>query len=466
MSRSSLRNLPSVDRLLQHAGALVGAYGHALTVEALRASLDEARAALLDGGGQAPSADELLDAARRRLEDWLAPTLRPVINASGVIVHTNLGRAPLSDEAIAAMNAAARGYSTLEYDLAEGRRGSRQVHAEALLRRLSGAEAAMVVNNNAAGVLLALVALAGPDKEHPQGRGVIISRGQLIEIGGGFRVPDVMAQSGARLIEVGTTNRTHLRDYAAAIDETTVAILRAHRSNFRMIGFTSEPPLEDLVGLAREHGLSMLDDLGSGALLDVAEFGLSDEPLVQDSVRAGADVVMFSGDKLLGGPQAGVIVGRAEAVEQMKRHPLARAIRADKLCLAGLSATLMHYLKGEATKIPVWRMIAAQPDELRVRAERWAGELAAVGVDCQVIEGQSAVGGGSLPGQTLPTWLLALNLPSPDQAAARLRACDPPIIARIEGDLLVFDPRSVLPHDEPALLDALRATFGPPATSG
>jgi L-seryl-tRNA(Ser) seleniumtransferase len=310
------------------------------------------------------------------------------------------------------------------------------------------------------------VALAGPDKEHPQGRGVIISRGQLIEIGGGFRVPDVMAQSGARLIEVGTTNRTHLRDYAAAIDETTVAILRAHRSNFRMIGFTSEPPLEDLVGLAREHGLSMLDDLGSGALLDVAEFGLSDEPLVQDSVRAGTDVVMFSGDKLLGGPQAGVIVGRAEAVEQMKRHPLARAIRADKLCLAGLSATLMHYLKGEATKIPVWRMIAAQPDELRVRAERWAGELAAVGVDCQVIEGQSAVGGGSLPGQTLPTWLLALNLPSPDQAAARLRACDPPIIARIEGDLLVFDPRSMLPHDEPALLDALRATFGPPATSG
>jgi len=438
----------------------VDAYGHALTAAALREVIEEARAALR-GADSPPDEAELLAAAQATLADWLAPTLRPVINATGVIIHTNLGRAPLSDAAQEAILAAARGYSTLEFDLESGGRGSRAIHAEALLCRVTGAEAALVVNNNAAAVLLALTALAGRTREWPEGRGVIVSRGQLVEIGGGFRVPDVMAQSGARLVEVGATNRTHLADYERAIDADTALIFRAHRSNFQMVGFTAEPSLAELVAAAKAHGLLVVDDLGSGALLDTAAFGLAPEPTVQASVQVGADVIAFSGDKLLGGPQAGILVGRAEALAPLRSHPLARAVRADKLCLAALNATLTHYAKGKAlTHIPIWRMIAASYDALRARAERWAAALQSAGLACEVAEGRSAVGGGSLPGETLPTAALAIRTASPDSAAAQLRAHRPPVIVRIEADRLVVDPRTVLERDEADLLAALRGLGG------
>jgi L-seryl-tRNA(Ser) seleniumtransferase len=379
----------------------------------------------------------------------LAPTLRRVVNATGVVVHTNLGRAPLSDATRKAIDRVASGYSTLEYDLEQGARGSRAVHAEQSLVRLTGAEAALVVNNNAAAVLLMLTVLA-------KDKGVIVSRGQLVEIGGGFRVPDVMAQSGARLVEVGTTNRTHRRDYEAAIDGETALILRAHASNYKVVGFASQPGIEELAALGKAYGVPVVDDLGSGALLDTADFGMAHEPTVQESVSAGAAVVAFSGDKLLGGPQAGILVGRGEAIEALKRHPLARAVRADKLCLAGLSATLTHYLRGEALDtVPVWRMIAFPLDEIRQRGEWWAGQV--TGLQAEVVDGFSTVGGGSLPGESLPTALLALTVPSPDKAAATLRASDPPVIARIEGDRLLFDPRTVLPGDDGALLEALKS---------
>jgi len=452
--RDELRKLPSVDRLLQEPAVhnLVQTYGHELTVEGLRHALDAARHQIR-GGAPCPPIDEIAARAGAYLSVLARPTLRPVINASGVIIHTNLGRAPLSAETRAAMTAAAQGYTNLEYDLDAGRRGSRYVHAEQLLCRLTGAEAALVVNNNAGAVLLTLTALA-------HGQEVIISRSQLIEIGGGFRIPDVMRQSGARLVEVGTTNRTHLRDYRAAIGPETAALMRAHHSNFRIIGFTAEVPLNELVTLAREQGLLVFDDLGSGTLLDTAAFGLAHEPTIQESVAAGADVVSCSGDKLLGGPQAGIILGRAELIARLRRHPLTRALRVDKTTLAGLQATLLHYLKGEAVdKVPVWQMIAAPPDALKQRAERWAQELCQAGARATVIEGRSTVGGGSLPGETLPTWLVALEVDSPDALAARLRAGDPPVISRIENERLCLDPRTVFKREEEVLLQAVQAAL-------
>ncbi len=460
MSKTQLRNLPSVDRLLGHLAAarLTEQYGRSLTVEALRDALDLARERILQGAGEPPGDALLVDAARQTLEGWLAPTLRRVINAAGVIVHTNLGRAPLSDAALDTIREMGGGYSTLEFDLESGGRGSRSVHAEALLRRLTGAEAAFVVNNNAAAVMLALAALAGPTRDAPGGRGAIVSRGQLVEIGGGFRMPDVMAQSGARLIEVGTTNRTHLRDYERAIREDTALIMRVHRSNFAIVGFTTEPTLAELAGLAQRHALPLIDDIGSGALYDTAAYGLAPEPTVQASLEAGADLVMFSGDKLLGGPQAGILVGRQAVIDRLKQHPLARAVRPDKLCLAALAATLAHYLKGEAlAAVPVWRMIAAPLEALDERARRWAGELAQAGLSVEVVDGQSVVGGGSLPGETLPTRLLAIRVGSPDGAAGRLREQAPPVIVRREDDCLLVDPRTVLERDEEELIAALNA---------
>lgn len=449
MNKERLRQLPSVDRLLgeETVQELVAAYGHHQTVDALRETLDVVRDEVR-AGVDVPGIVALVTRASIHLQERLTPTMRPVINATGVIIHTNLGRAPLSAAARAAMEAVGRGYSTLEYDLQAGQRGHRTVHAERLLCELTGAEAALVVNNNAGAVLLALTGLA-------QGRGVIISRGQLVEIGGGFRIPDVMAQSGARLIEVGTTNHTHLRDYTAALEahEDVALILRAHHSNFRVIGFTAEPALAELASLGAEHGLPAMDDLGSGALLDTAQFGLVHEPMVQESVTAGAAVVCFSGDKLLGGPQAGIIVGQTEYVEPLKGHPLARALRADKLCLAGLQATLLHYLTDKATEqVPVWRMIAVPLAEIERRARRWRRALRRAGVAAEIADGASTVGGGSLPGGTLPTKLVALAVAHPDRLATALRAADPPVIARIEEDRLVLDPRTVLPEEERELL--------------
>ena len=446
----ALRGLPPVHALLEtdEGRALARHYGRAAAVDALRAALDAARARLRAGEISAYSAGDALNDAQRALAAAFRPTLRPVINATGVIIHTNLGRAPLSDAARAAVQAAAGMYNTLEYDLDAGARGSRLIHAARLLAEVTGAEAGLVVNNNAAGLVLLLSALA-------QGREVIISRGQLVEIGGGFRVPEVMAQSGALLVEVGTTNRTRAADYERAITENTALIMRAHASNFKQVGFTESAPLDELADIAHRHGLLLVDDLGSGALLDTAPFGLDHEPTVQESLHAGADLVAFSGDKLLGGPQAGILVGRAGIVETLKRHPLARAIRADKLCLAALAATLDHYRKGEAlAQIPVWRMIARPADDIRREARRWARRVGG-----QVVAGESTVGGGSLPGATLPTWLLALNVPDPDGFAARLRAADPPIVARIADGRVLLDPRTVLPGQARDLLRALEETL-------
>ncbi len=446
-----LRQLPGVDRLLRLAAAapLIATYTRPLVTEALRQVLAETRAQLHNGHTTPLPEQHFLDAAAAWLNQLTRPTLRPVINATGVIVHTNLGRAPLSAAAQQAIQAVAQGYSTLEYDLEAGQRGSRTVHAEQLLTRLTGAEAGLVVNNNAAAVLLMLTGLC-------QGKEVIISRGQLVEIGGGFRVPDVMAQSGAKLVEVGTTNRTHLRDYANAITENTAAILVAHHSNFKIIGFTTEPPLSELAELAHQHGLPLLYDQGSGALLDTAAYGLDPEPTVLAGLQAGCDVVTFSGDKLLGGPQAGLLVGRAELIGRLKKHPLARAIRADKLCLAGLTATLNHYVQGDATQhIPVWQMIAMSLPEVERRAEAWHSFLAAQQMTVDIVAGESTVGGGSLPGATLPTRLVAMKVAQVDGFAAALRRADPPIIGRIAADQLLLDPRTVLPEQDSLLLSGL-----------
>ena len=447
MTTDQLRSLPSVDSLLQDHTLrdLEHRYGHVLVVEACRDSLDAARQSIL-AGASAPMPALIIDDVYTRVEQTVRPSLVPVINATGVIIHTNLGRAPLSEDTLAAMRTAAQGYSNLEYNLQAGERGSRHVHAEAILKRLTGAPAALVVNNNAAAVMLILATFA-------QGREVIISRGQLVEIGGGFRVPDVMRQSGAQLVEVGTTNRTRIDDYAGAITDRTAMLLRVHSSNFRIIGFTEEAPLAEMVALGRERGLMVADDLGSGALLDTSAYGMAHEPMPQESLAAGATIVSISGDKLLGGPQAGIILGTQAAVDKLKRHPLTRALRVDKVTFAGLQATLLHYLKNEAPKkIPIWMMISAKPDDLDTRAKKWTERLRASNLDVSVIDAESTVGGGSLPGETLPTRAVAIAVSAPDDFAARLRYNTPPIVARIEENRVIFDPRTVSAAEEELLL--------------
>jgi len=452
--RDHRRTLPSVDRLLAHPalGEVIAENGRELAVAATRSALAGARTRIREGAA-APALAELAADAARRLAELTHGTLYPVINATGVIIHTNLGRAPLSAAAQAAMIAVASGYSNLEYDLAAGERGSRYLHAEKLLCQLTGAEAALAVNNNAGAVFLALTALA-------HGQPVVISRGQLVEIGGGFRIPDVMRQSGARLVEVGTTNRTHRRDFEAALDVDTALLLRVHSSNFKQIGFVTEVPLAEMVELGRKHGVPVLDDLGSGSLLDTARFGLAAEPMVQASVAAGADLVTFSGDKLLGGPQAGLIVGREALVAQLRHHPLARALRVDKSTLAALQATLLHYLRGEAEReVPVWRMISAPVSALEARAAAWAAALGARGIPAAVIATTSTVGGGSLPGEVLETRALALSHPAPDRLAAALRQGQPPVVGRIAEARLILDPRTVPPELDAALVAAVEAAW-------
>jgi L-seryl-tRNA(Ser) seleniumtransferase len=454
--QNELQRLPSVDTLLQKTAVcdLAQQYGRTLTVEAIRTSLDKARREIRRGG-QCPSQGALVSVVSERLKAWGRPTLRPAINATGVVVHTNLGRAPLCQDALAAMVAVGEGYSNLEYDLHAGRRGSRYVHAQDLLCRLTGADEALVVNNNAAAVLLVLTALAHE-------REVVISRGQLVEIGGGFRIPDVMRQSGARLVEVGTTNRTHPDDYERAIGPDTAMLMLAHQSNFRTVGFTKQVSAQELAMLGHAHDLLVYEDLGSGTLLNTDTRGFSHEPTVQEAVAAGLDLVSFSGDKLLGAPQAGILVGRADLIARLRAHPLTRALRVDKTTLAGLQATLLHYLTGDAEEtIPVWRMLALPLGELDRRASQWAQELSAAGVDARVVDGRSAAGGGSLPGETVPTRLVAIATDSPNALAAHLRASEPPVIARIENDLVCLDPRTVEPAQEPALLAAILSSLQP-----
>ena len=455
-----LRLLPSIDELLQSATGqqLIRDYSRALTLRAVRASLTDARAAIRQGA-LCPSYDELLANTARMLELENRPNLRPVINATGVIINTNLGRSPLSQPALAAIQAAAGGYSNLEYDLQAGERGSRHTHVAALLCELTGAEAALVTNNNAAAVLLALSALSN-------GREVIISRGQLVEIGGGFRIPDVMRQSGCQLIEVGATNRTRLSDYEAALSERTALLLTVHPSNFRLIGFVETVSTNALADLAHRHGLLVMDDLGSGCLLNSERYGLGHEPMPQESIAAGADVVCFSGDKLLGGPQSGIIAGKSDVIKTIAKHPLMRAVRIDKMTLAALEATLRHYQREEAeTHIPIWQMIAATPASLASRAAKWASQLQKQGIIARTQRGESTVGGGSLPGETLSTTLLALDaahVPLPlDELAQRLRARKTPVIARIQRDTLLLDPRTVLKEQDKEVVVALISAFFP-----
>lgn len=453
MSNTARRGLPSVDRLVRLVEEQInGTLPRAELVQIVRTVVDTARRQLAEGVA-APGIEELAQEALSAVERLLRPSLRHVINATGVVVQTNLGRAPLSPAALAAIQSVAQSYSNLEYDLDAGERGSRYNHLTALLARLTDAEAALAVNNNAAAVLLALACFCA-------GKEVLVSRGQAVEIGGGFRIPDVLRQSGARLVEVGTTNRTYAHDYAAAITPETAAILTVHRSNFRVVGFTHDPHEMELRHLAHEAGVLWIDDWGSGSLLRPERYGLAAEDTVQDRVAAGCDLVCFSGDKLLGGPQAGLIVGSNSAIGQLRKHPLLRALRVDKLTIAAMEATLLSYVQGRAEhEIPVWQMISASPDALHTRATTLVAQLRERGVaSAEVTSCESAVGGGSLPGQTLPSWAVALTT-TPDRLHTQLRAGDPAVVGRITDERLLLDLRTVLPHEDTTLAQALVAAL-------
>lgn len=458
-----LRQLPSVDMALKDKkiAPLLERYGHALVVRGLRGLLGEWRQAILSGAWQGPQVAEAVGQLESRLRAYLlrqqTPSLRPVINASGIIIHTNLGRSLLAAAARQQVAEVASTYSTLEVDVAAGGRGSRYSHVVDLLCELTGAEDALVVNNNAAAVLLVLAALG-------RGREVIVSRGQLVEIGGSFRIPEVMEQSGCRLVEVGTTNKTHPHDYERAIGPETALLLKVHTSNYRMIGFTEEVPAATIASIAHEHGLLAVEDLGSGVLLDLQRLNLQAEPTVQQSLAAGMDVVTFSGDKLLGGPQAGIIVGQRLLIRQIAQHPLTRAVRIDKLSLAALEATLRLYLDEACAvrEIPTLRMLATSAEELQARARQWLGELAPLvgeAARLDVVESAALVGGGSLPGYELPSYAVAVR---PAQMAANqlevaLRQGEPPIFARIQHDQVWFDLRTIQPGEEQQIQARLAA---------
>ena len=437
------RNLPSIEQLRQRPAmlALAEQFGRTAVVHALRAEADALRTELESGKPIADVIARMEAGTTARLQAMQTGSLRAVINATGVILHTNLGRAPLGESAALSVARLATGYTNLEYDLDAGSRGRRDTHAERLLTAITGAEAACVVNNNAAATFLTLAALAA-------GREVIVSRGELVEIGGGFRVPDVMQQSGAQLREVGTTNRTRAADYAAAIGERTAVILRVHPSNFRIQGFTERPTLDELVALGRRFKIPVVEDLGSGLLKPLAR--LRGEPAVADSIAAGADAVLFSGDKLLGGPQAGIIAGTRAALDPIRRHPLMRALRVDKMTYAALEATLQAHAASHWDDLPVMLMLTSTGDSIAARAEALAHAVAGGGLYATVIDGESTIGGGSAPGETLPTKLVELGHQTLSAQAleARLRALDPPIIARIQNDRVVLDLRTV-----PAVFD-------------
>ena len=448
---SNFKFLPSVERVLSEdrIETLMKTYSREVVADLVRSEINTARQTILEGYA-APDFDRIIQAieesAQTNWREW--PT--HVINATGVILHTNLGRAPLSEEATNAARRAALGYSDLELDLSTGRRGSRQAHISNLMAEVTGAEAAIVVNNNASALMLGLAALA-------KGKEVIVSRGEAVEIGGGFRVPDVLRQSGATLVEVGTTNRTYAGDFEDAITENTGAILAVHASNFKVMGFTHAPELSELVEIGASHGVTILHDLGSGCLLDTSAFGIAHEPMPQESVQAGVGLGFFSGDKLLGGPQAGIIAGKREFIDIVSRHPLARAVRIDKMSMAALAATVLHYIKGEALeKVPIWRMIAMPKSEAATIAERWQGKI---GNAASVESTLSTIGGGSLPGETIDSWALAIDCRNrsggAEALAKALRESDTPVIGRIEDERLLLDPRTVLPGEEDRLLSAV-----------
>jgi L-seryl-tRNA(Ser) seleniumtransferase len=457
-STTTLRNIPSVTFLLtfpQFEDFLV-LYPRTLILQVLRDLLDRKRELLLAGRPTELNPEEIWLETGRSLKYKTAYHLRRAVNGTGVVIHTNLGRSLLSPQAIAQMESVARHYSNLEYDLDRGERGSRYTHVEELLLELTGAEAALVVNNNAAAVLLALDTLA-------RGREVVVSRGQLIEIGGSFRIPEVMSRSGANLREVGTTNKTHLRDYENALSERTALLLKVHTSNFRLLGFTAEVSLEQLVGLGRTHQIPVMEDLGSGSLLDLSSFGLEKEPTVPEAVRSGADLVTFSGDKLLGGPQAGIIVGHDKTIQLLRRNPLNRALRIDKLTLAALEATLHLYRRTDQAlkEIPTLRMLSLPLPDLRRRARRWSRLLRqalGAGIQCEITLTQSQVGGGALPLSTPDSYALALipQTGTITDLEKHLRSREIPIIGRIEKERLLLDLRTLQETDRPVLLQGLK----------
>jgi L-seryl-tRNA(Ser) seleniumtransferase len=454
MSDAEFRNLPGIDSLLSESdiNRLLDTYPRELVVDIARERLEMERERIRRKG-RANTVENIITGIIDDVNFLFVHAPFPVINATGVIIHTNLGRAPLSRECIDAMSRASAGYSNLEFDLTGGERGSRHVHIEKIICRVTGSDSALTVNNNAAAVMLALTALA-------RRKEVIVSRGEAVEIGGGFRVPDVMKESGARIVEVGTTNRTYIQDYEQAITEKTAALLRVHTSNFRIEGFTSRVTLDEMVSLADRYNLPLIDDIGSGCLVDTTMFGLAAEPMVQQSISAGVALTCFSGDKLLGGPQAGIIAGQKKYVDRLKKHPLSRALRMDKSRLAGLWTTFFHYAKNESMeKIPVWQMISLPLQDIEKRAEMWKRSLKC---RSEIIDGFSMIGGGSLPGESLPTRLLSVKpvrngkkTGAVNSLSAKLRRSNPPVIARIENDILLFDPRTVQPDEDDLLIKAI-----------
>ncbi len=452
------RRLPAVDELVRAVDSLVSSDGQAAVTDAARAVLSRLRqeitAGRLDSAGVDLAFSGIADAIERQLRQSLQYSLRPVINATGVILHTNLGRAPLAVSAFDRIRETSSTYSNLEFDVAAGERGKRDVHVDRLFRKLlsesPGQPSTIVVNNNAAAVLLALNTLA-------EGGEVVVSRGELVEIGGSFRIPDVMAKSNAVLREVGTTNRTRVSDYASAINEKTRLLLRVHRSNFEITGFTEQPDLDELVALAKERGVPLLEDLGSGALMDLSLVGIGGEPGVLDSLRAGVDVVTYSGDKLLGGPQAGMLSGRSDLIANMRANSLFRALRVDKLTYAALEATLLAYVKRDYDAIPALRMMRLTREDIGVRAETLAGRIGTMKVSAEVLDGESVIGGGAAPTASLPTRVIAVSCDSlsPDELAARLRASDPPVIARVEEGRVLLDMRTVFPEQDNVLAASL-----------
>ena len=457
------RELPSVDEFLRTAGgaALSSVHGTVPVTDATRAVLgrmrEEIASGLLDGPGLGLALDGLPGAVEAQLRQSLRHSLRPVVNATGVILHTNLGRAPLAQQSLEHIRETAGYYTNLEFNLEAGERGKRDVHVDRLFHKLladeghaPAAASTIVVNNNAAAVLLALNTLA-------EGGEVIVSRGELVEIGGSFRIPDVMSKSGASLREVGTTNRTRIADYEKAITERTRLLLRVHRSNFEITGFTEQPSVAELVDLAHRRGLPLMEDLGSGSMVDLRNFGLQGEPSVLDSLRAGVDIVTYSGDKLLGGPQAGVVSGRPELISRLRANSLFRALRVDKLTYAALEATLLAYVKRDHDAIPALRMMRLSTDQIGSRAEVLAKKLRSGKLNLEVIAGESVIGGGAAPSSVLPTRLLAVTCAdlSADQLAARLRQSDPPIIARVEEGRVLLDLRTVFPDQDSLIAAAL-----------
>ncbi len=450
---NDLAGIPSVERILQLPETLdlISCYGRQLVLGEIRKELADIRRKKADelSHPAIPPIDIILKRVSHSLELVDQNSIQPVINATGVILHTNLGRAPLSRAAVQAIDSCGTDYSTLEFDLDSGGRSKRTFHIERLLQQFLGIESALVVNNNAAAVFLVLSSLANR-------RSVIVPRNQMIEIGGGFRIPDILSQSHARLMEIGTTNQIHLDDYRNAIQAGGSLILHVHPSNFKITGFSSEPPLKEITNLAHSANLPIVDDLGSGALIDTNLFGLAHETTVQESLDAGVDIVCFSGDKLFGGPQGGIIIGKSKYLDKVKKHPLARVVRADKMLIAGLEATLLHYMKGQAVRdVPVWRMISAKPIELHNRVESWIKILG----EGTIQESQSTIGGGSLPEETLPTWILSISVKKPETLAAILREQSPPVIIRIQDGRICFDPRTILPEQDDTLVSSISTSL-------